>query len=135
MASFKANGDPLEGTLTPPGTYPAANSVAMFSSELAYGVGNKLMDRTAPAAVTLTSPSHAATTVDLAWNAVTDSGSGITSYDVYKAGVKLTSITDGSLTYHVTGLVTATAYTFTVKVVDGAGNVSAASNTVSVTTS
>jgi chitodextrinase len=107
----------------------------MHSPDWAYGVGNATLDKTVPAAVTLSSPSHAATTVNLAWTAARDTQSGIASYDVYKAGVKVASLADGVLSYQATGLTTATAYAFTVKVVDGAGNTSASSNTVSVTTS
>lgn len=130
----KANGDPLEGTISVP-IYPAPDSVAQHSVEYAYGVGNPVMDKSAPAAVTLSSSAHTTTTVALAWTAAVDTQSGIARYDVYVGGTLNHSITDGSLAYTVTGLTTATAYAFTVKVVDGAGNVSAASNTVNVTTS
>lgn len=136
MASTKANGDRLEGTLAVPVNYPdpVPQNVNMHPMGWAYGTGNKSMDKTAPAAVTLSSSAKTATTVTLKWTADTDSGSGIASYDVYNGATKVTSITNGALTYQVTGLTTATAYNFTVKAVDGAGN-SSTSNSLAVTTS
>jgi chitodextrinase len=85
---------------------------------------------TAPA--NLTSPSKTETTVDLAWDASTDNV-GVTGYDVYN-GSTLAGSTAGATTFTVTGLAASTAYTFTVKAKDAAGNVSAASNALSVTT-
>lgn len=130
----KANGDPLEGTIYPPLNYPNPDSVAQYSVELAYGVGNKLMDAVAPSAPVLSHGTATSTTVPLSWTKVTDSGSGVTTYQVFNGGALAHTVTDGSLSYTVTGLTTATAYTFTVKAVDGAGNVSAASNSQAVTT-
>jgi hypothetical protein len=132
----KSNGDWIPGSITPPSNYPnpVGNSVAMHSMDWAYGVGNVLMDQTAPAAVTLSAGTVTGTTVPLTWTAVTDSGSGIASYDVYQGATKVTSVTNGATSYTVTGLTLSTQYTFTVKAVDGAGNTSAASNAVTVTT-
>ena len=64
----------------------------------------------------------------LAWSGATDNV-GVTGYDVYKGTTLLGSTT--STTYAVTGLTAATAYTFSVKAKDAAGNISVASNTVS----
>jgi hypothetical protein len=130
----KSNGEWIPGAIAVPVYAPFQDTVAQHSPDYAYGVGNASMDKTAPAAVTASHGTATSTTVPLSWTAATDSGSGIASYDVYKGGVLNHSVTDGSLAYTVTGLTTATAYTFTVKVVDGAGNTSAASNTVSATT-
>jgi hypothetical protein len=136
LVTTKANGDPLAGTITPPSNYPnpVVNGIGMHSPDFAYGIGNASLDKTAPAAVTVSSPSKTTTTVALTWTAGVDKQSGIASYDVYQGATKVTSILDGSLSYTVTGLTTATPYTFTVKVVDGAGNVSVASNSLAVTT-
>ena len=83
----------------------------------------------------LTSPTKTTTTVSLAWNASTDNV-GVTGYNVYINGSSVA--TNGSLisgtTYTVTGLTAATAYSFTVKAKDAAGNLSAASNSLAVTT-
>ncbi|SDX07038.1 fibronectin type III domain-containing protein [Paenibacillus sp. CF384] len=88
-------------------------------------------DTQAPTAPTLTSPSKSNVTVDLSWSGATDNV-GIIGYDVYKGGTLYSSTSATSLT--VNGLTPSTAYSFTVKAKDAAGNVSAASNTLNVTT-
>jgi xyloglucan-specific exo-beta-1,4-glucanase len=89
-------------------------------------------DTEAPTAPTnLRSTGNTDTTVDLAWDASTDNV-GVTGYDVYN-GTILAGSTSGT-TFTVTGLTEAATYTFTVKAKDEAGNISAASNEVSVTT-
>ncbi len=82
----------------------------------------------------LASPSKTATTVNLAWTAATDNsgGSGVAGYDVYRNGSLVgspaaTQYTDG-------GLTASTAYTYTVRARDNAGNASAQSASISVTT-
>jgi len=90
-------------------------------------------DTTAPTAPTsLTAANTTQTTTDLSWTAATDNVA-VTGYDVYKDGTLLGSTTTAT-TYAVTGLTASTAYAFTVKAKDAAGNVSAASNTANVTT-
>jgi chitodextrinase len=69
--------------------------------------------------------------VSLAWNASTDNVA-VTGYDVHH-GSTVTSVTGLSAT--IGGLTPSTAYTFTVRARDGAGNTSGASNQVSATTS
>ncbi|MEO5776220.1 MAG: reprolysin-like metallopeptidase [Flavobacterium sp.] len=91
-------------------------------------------DTTAPTAPTsLTASGTTQTTTDLSWTASTDNVA-VTGYDVYKDGALLGSTTTAT-TYAVTGLTASTAYAFTVKAKDAAGNVSAVSNTANVTTS
>ncbi|WP_235949567.1 fibronectin type III domain-containing protein [Paenibacillus glycinis] len=91
-------------------------------------------DTQAPTAPTLTSPSKSNVTVDLAWSGAADNV-GIVGYDVYKGGALIGSASGaGATTYTVTGLTPSTAYSFTVRAKDAAGNVSSASNTVNVTT-
>ncbi|MEU5312449.1 carbohydrate binding domain-containing protein [Streptomyces sp. NPDC021562] len=90
-------------------------------------------DTQAPTAPTnLTSTGKTSSSVSLAWSAATDNV-GVTAYDVYRGSTLATSVSGTSAT--VSGLAASTAYTFTVKARDAAGNVSAASNAVSVTTS
>ena len=84
---------------------------------------------TAPA--NLAASNVAQTTLTLAWTASTDNV-GVTGYDIYKNGTLLTSVT--TTTYNVTSLTAATAYSFYVKAKDAAGNTSAASSTINVTT-
>ncbi|WP_010500589.1 fibronectin type III domain-containing protein [Paenibacillus elgii] len=69
--------------------------------------------------------------VTLAWNASTDNV-GVTGYDVYNGSAVAASVTGTTAT--IGGLSANTAYTFTVKAKDAAGNVSAASQAVTVTT-
>ena len=88
-------------------------------------------DTTAPTAATITASGTTSTTTNLSWSGATDNVA-VTGYDVYKDAVLLASTT--STTYAVTGLVASTAYSFTVKAKDAAGNVSVASNAVAVTT-
>ncbi len=88
-------------------------------------------DTTAPSAPTLTASGTTQTTTNLSWTGATDNVS-VTGYDVYQGGIFKAATT--TTTYLVTGLSASTAYTFTVRAKDAAGNVSANSNTVSVTT-
>jgi len=90
-------------------------------------------DTTAPSAPTaLIASGTTTTTTNLSWTAATDNV-GVTGYDVYQGATLKGSVT--GTTYAVTGLTAATAYTFSVKAKDAAGNISASSNVVNVTTS
>ncbi|MFJ4577983.1 carbohydrate binding domain-containing protein [Streptomyces echinatus] len=79
----------------------------------------------------LTSTGKTSTSVSLKWNAASDDV-GVTAYDVYSAGSRVLSVSGTSAT--VGGLSPGTAYTFTVKARDAAGNTSPASGSVTVTT-
>ncbi|GAA4976405.1 hypothetical protein GCM10023315_28990 [Algibacter aquimarinus] len=72
------------------------------------------------------------TSVDLDWGAATDN-TAITNYSVFKDGVLETTL-GNVLTYQVTSLNASTSYDFTVTAIDGSGNESLASNTVTITT-
>jgi len=90
-------------------------------------------DTTAPTAPTsLTASGTTQTTTNLSWTASTDNV-GVTGYDVYQ-GATLKGSTTTATTFAVSGLSASTAYTFSVKAKDAAGNISTASNVVSVTT-
>jgi exo-1,4-beta-D-glucosaminidase len=69
--------------------------------------------------------------VSLAWDASTDDV-GVTGYDVYNGSSVVASVSGTTAT--VSGLSAGTAYTFTVKAKDAAGNASAASAPVGATT-
>ena len=84
---------------------------------------------TAPTALSASGTTSVST--NLSWTASTDNVA-VTGYDVYNGTTLLATVT--STTYAVTGLTASTAYTFTVKAKDAAGNISAASNAVNVTT-
>ncbi|WP_299105860.1 GEVED domain-containing protein [uncultured Tenacibaculum sp.] len=89
-------------------------------------------DTQAPTAPSSLAASNVAqTTLTLNWTASTDNV-GVTGYDVYRGSTKIGTVT--GTTTNVTGLTAATAYTFSVKAKDAAGNESASSNTVNVTT-
>ncbi|MFC8783045.1 glycoside hydrolase family 6 protein [Streptomyces nigra] len=90
-------------------------------------------DTTAPTAPTgLRATAKTASSVSLAWTAATDNV-GVTGYDVYRDGTRVGSTATGT-TYTDTGLSAATAYSYSVRARDAAGNVSTASTALSVTT-
>ncbi|MFD1660570.1 carbohydrate binding domain-containing protein [Streptomyces caeni] len=93
------------------------------------GGGSDTQAPTTPAG--LTSTGKTSSSVSLSWSASTDNV-GVTAYDVYSGSNRVLSVSSTSAT--VGGLSPSTSYTFTVKARDAAGNVSAASNAVSVTT-
>ncbi|WP_327186054.1 fibronectin type III domain-containing protein [Streptomyces sp. NBC_01334] len=93
------------------------------------GGGSDTQAPTAPGG--LTSTGKTSSSVSLSWNAATDNV-GVTGYDVYSGSAKVLTVAGTSAT--VSGLSASTGYTFTVKARDAAGNTSAASNSVSVTT-
>lgn len=89
-------------------------------------------DTIAPTAPTsLLASGTTQTTTSLSWTAATDNV-GVTGYDVYQGTTLLGST--GTTSYNVTGLTASTTYSFSVRAKDAAGNISAASNAVSVTT-
>ncbi|MFB9330038.1 fibronectin type III domain-containing protein [Paenibacillus aurantiacus] len=94
------------------------------------GVGGDTTSPSVPA--NLTSPSKTSTSVSLSWTASTDNVA-VTGYDILRNGSVVGSST--GTTYTDTGLSANTAYTFAVKAKDAAGNASAASSSISVTTS
>ena len=108
----------------------AAGNISVASNTVS--VTTLTPDTTAPTAPTLSASGTTATTTNLSWTGATDNVA-VTGYDVYK-GTTLLGSTTTATTFAVTGLTASTAYTFTVKAKDAAGNVSVASNTVSVTT-
>ncbi|MFC3802296.1 NPCBM/NEW2 domain-containing protein [Cohnella sp. GCM10012308] len=71
--------------------------------------------------------------VSLTWSAASDNV-GVVAYDVYRNGTLAGSTAPGEIAYTVTGLEPATAYSFTVRARDAAGNVSDASTPLAVTT-
>ncbi|MGW7484401.1 NPCBM/NEW2 domain-containing protein, partial [Nonomuraea muscovyensis] len=95
--------------------------------------GTTTGDITAPSAPTgLTATNVTSKSVALTWSASTDDVA-VTGYNVYRGTTLAGSSTGTSFT--ATGLTASTPYTFTVKAVDAAQNISEASNAVTVTTS
>ncbi len=96
------------------------------------GISTGTADSIAPSAPSsLTASGTTQTTTNLTWTASTDNV-GVTGYDVYRGATLVTSVT--GTTYTASGLTASTAYTFSVKAKDAAGNISASSNVVNVTT-
>ncbi|OAB44421.1 lytic polysaccharide monooxygenase [Paenibacillus glacialis] len=96
--------------------------------------GSNPVDTQAPTAPsTLTAPFKTTNSVSLNWRASTDNV-GVTGYRIFNGSSLVATVSGTTLSNTVTGLSANTAYTFSVKAIDAAGNVSAASNSISVTT-
>jgi chitodextrinase len=113
--------------------FDAANNTSAASSPasattLALGASDT-EPPTAPANLTATAASD--TRISLLWTASTDNV-GVSGYDVYRGTTKIATITTTS--YSDGGLTPSTSYTYTVKAVDGNGNVSADSNAATAAT-
>ncbi|GAA1394414.1 DUF4832 domain-containing protein [Catellatospora coxensis] len=109
----------------------AAGNVSGSSATVSATTTGCSGDCIAPSAPALSSPGKSDTTVSLSWTASTDNV-GVTGYEVFR-GATLVGSPAGT-SYTDTGLTASTAYSYTVKARDAAGNRSAASNTVPVTT-
>jgi endonuclease I len=95
-------------------------------------IWNPTTDAQAPTApANLVSSTKTTTTISLSWTGSTDN-TAVTGYNVYMNSALKTTVT--GLTTTITGLTASTAYSFTVKAKDAAGNISATSNTLNVTT-
>jgi hypothetical protein len=71
--------------------------------------------------------------VSIAWNASTDDV-GVTAYRVYRNGVLIATVAAPTTSYTDTTVAAETTYTYTVSAVDAAGNESAQSSGLTVTT-
>lgn len=79
----------------------------------------------------LTAAAVSSSQIGLSWTS-SDGGGGALTYDVYRGAERIGST--AATTYNDTGLTASTAYSYTVKAKDAAGNESAASNSVTATT-
>ncbi|MFJ2088882.1 fibronectin type III domain-containing protein [Streptomyces sp. NPDC087901] len=86
---------------------------------------------TAPHGVTAQASS--ATSAHVMWEPATDDRA-VTGYEVYRQGRKVKSVPAAKVMTDVDGLTASTAYTFTVRARDAAGNLSAPSTAAAVTT-
>lgn len=108
--------------------------IATTNAFYAVGVGAAYTtpDSQAPTTPTnLVASGTTATSTNLSWTASTDN-IGVTGYNVYRNGT-LVSTASGTSTV-ASGLAGSTTYSFTVRAFDAAGNLSAVSNTATVTT-
>ncbi|MER7212979.1 spherulation-specific family 4 protein [Streptosporangium sp. NPDC000239] len=138
MAKSKANNagyvyvtpDKLDEFGNPWDTLPPSS---YMSAELAATAGSGGSTPSAPAAPTTSQVE--ATSLQLSWASAAHPG--VVGYDVYQGSVKIgtqANHTPSATTFDVAGLSPSTAYTFSVRARDRAGNTSAASTAVSVTT-
>lgn len=111
----------------------AAGNLSAFSNALTVATlaANDTQAPTAPSNLAVTG--HTDRTVTLQWSPSTDNVA-VTGYDIYQGNALAGSVSGTATGYTVTGLTPQTAYSFTVKAKDAAGNISAASNAVTVTT-
>ncbi|MEQ3691531.1 MAG: M4 family metallopeptidase [Flavobacterium sp.] len=113
----------------------SAEVIATTNAFYAVGIGSAHQgssDTQAPTAPTnLAASGTTNTTTTLNWTASSDNV-GVVGYDVYQGATNLGTVTGTSA--NITGLTASTTYSFSVRAKDAAGNVSGASNTVSVTT-
>ncbi|MFI6961421.1 fibronectin type III domain-containing protein [Streptomyces sp. NPDC050255] len=86
---------------------------------------------TAPHGVTVQASS--ATSAHVMWEPATDD-KAVTGYEVFRQGRKVKSVPAAKVMIDVDGLTASTAYTFTVRARDAAGNLSAPSAAAAVTT-
>jgi PQQ-dependent dehydrogenase (s-GDH family) len=94
----------------------------------------QLPDTQAPSApANLSASNITQTSLTLNWTASNDNVA-VTGYDVYRNGIKINAATVTGTTYNVTGLTAGTAYTFYTVAKDAAGNQSAASSPLNVST-
>ncbi|MFD2332580.1 sugar-binding protein [Cohnella sp. GCM10020058] len=112
--------------------YIGTNGTGVYYGETLMSQGSDTTPPTAPA--NLASSSQTSTTVSLTWTASTDN-TGVAGYNIYNGSTYVgTTTTPSSTSFTASGLTPSTAYAFTVKAKDGAGNLSAASNVVGVST-
>ncbi|MBM9502988.1 glycoside hydrolase family 6 protein [Actinacidiphila acididurans] len=109
------------------GNLSAASSAVSATTQA--GTGGDTTPPSAPANLAVSGTTSSS--VSLTWSASTDNV-GVTGYNVYRGSTLVGSATTTSFTD--TGLSASTAYSYTVKAKDAAGNLSAASSAVSATT-
>jgi chitodextrinase len=97
---------------------------------------NPVPDTTAPSVpANLQATAVSQSRIDLSWSASTDTGgSGLAGYRIFRNGGATAIATVSGTTFSDTGLASSTLYSYTVRAVDGAGNLSANSNSASATT-
>ncbi len=110
--------------------YDAAGNVSAPSNSVTVS-SSDTTPPTAPPALTATAVSG--TRVDLSWTASTDNVA-VDHYQIVRGGTKLADTVGAGTTYSDTTVVGTTTYSYTVKAVDAAGNVSAPSPASTVTT-
>ena len=91
-------------------------------------------DTQAPTAPTgLQAAAVSTSEIDLSWAASTDNVA-VTEYVVYRNGKEVDRVSGATTTYQDTGLTESTTYTYTVRALDAAGNISGTSASATATT-
>ncbi len=108
---------------------PTSNTISVTTSS--GGGGGDTQAPTAP--TNLAASNVASTSLTLNWTGSTDNV-GVTNYNIYRNNTLLTSTGGPSTSFNVTGLTASTGYSFFVRALDAAGNISTPSNTINVTT-
>jgi chitodextrinase len=112
--------------------YDAAGNVSTLSAS-ASATTQPVPDTTAPSTPAgLTATAVSASQINLSWGAATDNV-GVTGYNVYRGGALIATL--GTITtFQNTGLSASTTYSYAVRALDAAGNLSAPSASASATT-
>ena len=93
------------------------------------------LDRTAPPPPTgVTATPMSCSQINVGWGAVTDSGSGLRGYNVYRDSAFVRQLPAGSTSMPDTGLAASTVYSYAVSAVDNANNESSRSATATTNT-
>ena len=111
----------------------AAGNWSAQSSAINVTTSSPVVDTQAPSVPTnLSATSISQTSFVLSWTTSTDN-IGVTGYEVFRNGTSLG--TTSSISFNVNGLVASTSYSMAVRARDAAGNWSAQSSSINVTTS
>ncbi|MEU8674553.1 fibronectin type III domain-containing protein [Streptomyces sp. NPDC048560] len=109
-------------------------STALLLAALTSCAGTASADTQKPTAPRgVTAQAGSATSVHVMWEHASDN-KAITGYEIYREGEKAVSVPAAKRMTDIDGLTAATAYTFTVRARDGAGNLSRPSAVARVTT-
>jgi chitodextrinase len=130
-----------QGTFSFGITTPSTSSISLASRESGANAPRLVLDLQISGADTqppsipagLTAAAVGPTQVNLGWAASTDNV-GVSGYTIFRNGTALTTVPGSGLSYSDTTVVTATTYSYTVDAFDQAGNHSAASGPVVVST-
>ncbi|MER6614917.1 fibronectin type III domain-containing protein [Streptomyces xantholiticus] len=114
---------------------PTPVVLACFSALLfaACTVQDEKDDKPPSVPLGVTAQAGSATSVHVMWDRAADNKE-VTGYEVYRKGTKVKSLPGSKHMVDIDGLAPRTAYTFTVRARDAAGNLSGSSAAISVTT-